>query len=72
MPIFEFVCEECDNFFEELVSSANTVSDVNCPECRSNQVNKQFSTFASKVSRNGSFTTSSAPAPAASCNTGGL
>jgi len=72
MPIFEFVCEKCDNFFEELVRSTSMVSDVVCPGCQSDRVKKQFSTFASKAGGGGSFTANSAPAPAAACNTGGL
>ena len=72
MPMFEFVCEECGRFFEELVRSASTALDIICPGCQSDQVVKQFSTFASKASGGAVFSTNSAPAPAASCTTGGL
>ncbi len=72
MPIFEFICEECGNFFEELVRSASTTLDILCPGCQSDHVSKQFSTFASKTVGSAAFSGSSAPAPAASCNTGGL
>jgi putative FmdB family regulatory protein len=48
MPIFEFVCQECGTPFEELVRSSNEVDEVTCPSCKSDQVRKQFSTFASK------------------------
>ena len=68
MPIFEFVCQECEAPFEELVRSATAVEDVACPFCESDQVAKQISTFASKV--NG--TSSSYSTPAAACNTGSL
>jgi putative FmdB family regulatory protein len=69
MPIFEFVCQECEAPFEELVRSATAVEDVACPFCESDQVAKQISTFASKV--NGTSSSYSA-APAAACNTGSL
>jgi putative FmdB family regulatory protein len=69
MPIFEFVCQECGAPFEELVRSATAVDEVECPNCYSDRVAKQISTFASKI--NGSSSSFSS-APAASCNTGSL
>ena len=69
MPIFEFVCAECGWPFEELVRSANAVSEVACPACNSQNVKKKISTFASKVSGGSSFAFNSAPA--SSCSTGG-
>ena len=69
MPIFEFVCQECEVPFEELVRSATAVEDVTCPFCESDQVVKQISTFASKVNGNSS---SYSNAAAASCSTGSL
>ncbi len=70
MPIFEFVCSECGNPFEELVRSASAVSEVVCPSCGSQQVKKQISTFASKVSGGGGFSLGS-PA-ASSCSPGSV
>jgi putative FmdB family regulatory protein len=49
MPIFEFECQECGTPFEELVRSTYAIDEVVCPSCRSDQVRKQISTFASKV-----------------------
>ncbi len=46
MPIYEFVCDECDHTFEKLVSSSR--ARVHCPRCESSKVTKQFSTFAFK------------------------
>lgn len=69
MPIFEFVCQECETPFEELVRSSTAVGEVSCPYCESTQVAKQISTFASQVTGStGSFTS----APAASCSSGSL
>ncbi len=42
MPIFEFVCEKCGHFFEELVRSAGPVNSVTCPVCQSDQVKSNF------------------------------
>jgi putative FmdB family regulatory protein len=69
MPIFEFICSDCNKPFEELVRSSSVVSEVVCPSCHSQNVKKKISTFASKVSGGGSFSFSSAPA--SSCSTGG-
>jgi putative FmdB family regulatory protein len=43
MPIFEYVCKECDHRFEKLVLGATAVE---CPECRSAKLEKQLSVFA--------------------------
>jgi putative FmdB family regulatory protein len=69
MPIFEFVCADCGEPFEELVRSANAVDEVTCPNCHSEQVRKQISTFASRVTGKGG---SSYVSSSASCNTGSV
>lgn len=68
MPIYEFVCHECGESFEELVFSASAVSKVNCPKCSSSEVVKKMSTFASKISGTGSRLGGSTSS-AASCTT---
>jgi putative FmdB family regulatory protein len=69
MPIFEFICADCGEPFEELVRSANAADEVTCPNCHSEQVRKQISTFASRVAGKGS---SSFTPSAASCSTGSV
>jgi len=69
MPIYEFVCEECNQIFEELVRSARAINEVICPGCQSERVKKKLSMFASKVAGGNSFSPSSA---ASFCNPGGL
>lgn len=49
MPIYEYVCEKCENAFEKRVSSSRT--RVRCPACESARVTRQFSTFAFKGER---------------------
>ncbi|MHC4872017.1 MAG: FmdB family zinc ribbon protein [Planctomycetota bacterium] len=49
MPIYEFKCSKCNAFFEELV---NSDTKVECPECKSKKIEKQFSTFATSDSDN--------------------
>lgn len=68
MPLFEFVCSGCGNQFEELVRSASVIDEVVCPACRSGEVKKKVSTFASKVSGGGS--SFSLGSSSAACSTG--
>jgi putative FmdB family regulatory protein len=44
MPIYEYVCGECEERFEKLVRAWGEV--VACPSCRSEDVEKQLSSFA--------------------------
>ncbi len=67
MPIFEFLCEQCEKPFEELVRSSSTVDGVVCPKCGSPQIKRKISTFASKISGGSTFSLSSS---ASSCSTG--
>jgi putative FmdB family regulatory protein len=43
MPIYEYVCMECESHFEELVRGEEQIA---CPDCASARVSRQFSTFA--------------------------
>jgi putative FmdB family regulatory protein len=43
MPIYEYVCMECESHFEELVRGSE---QVHCPDCEATNVSKQFSSFA--------------------------
>ncbi len=61
MPMYEFMCAECESEFETLVQSADAVSSVECPECASRKVHKKLSLFgvaAGKASSPGSSYTS--------------
>ncbi len=43
MPIYEYVCMQCESHFEELVRAGDEVA---CPDCGAANVRKQFSVFA--------------------------
>ena len=43
MPIYEYVCMECESHFEELVRNGE---QPDCPDCGASNVRKQFSVFA--------------------------
>ena len=42
MPIFEYVCRECNHRFELLVRGS---AEAACPSCKATRVDKQFSAF---------------------------
>ena len=45
MPLYEFRCSQCGRRFEELVLSR--AEQVACPDCGSDEVEKEFSPFSS-------------------------
>ncbi len=55
MPIYEFICNKCQNKFEQFVLSIAGVKEVRCPSCGSENVTKQFSTFSCMSGMGGSF-----------------
>ncbi|MFP6868736.1 MAG: zinc ribbon domain-containing protein [Nitrospinota bacterium] len=45
MPMYEFICAECESDFEKIVPSADVAGDVECPACASRKVHKKLSLF---------------------------
>jgi len=60
MPIFEYVCKECDHEFEALVFGEQKAQ---CPKCHSKKLAPQLSVFA--VAAKGPSGASAAPATGA-------
>jgi putative FmdB family regulatory protein len=69
MPLYEYECRACGTRFEVLQRMGAGSSDVACPACGGNQVEKRYSTFASATS--GAATPCGAPS-ASSCGSGGF
>ena len=44
MPIYEYVCEDCDTRFERIV--INKQQEIACPKCTSKRAAIQLSVFA--------------------------
>ena len=65
MPIFEYICKECDYRFEALVYGKEKAS---CPKCHTMKLAPQLSVFA--VSAKGP-SSSSSPASAGACGSCG-
>ena len=55
MPIFEYVCKECDHQFEALVMGSQK---ADCPKCHSRKLATQLSVFAVSAKRPSSPTRS--------------
>jgi len=62
MPIFEYVCKECQHQFETLVYGKEEAA---CPKCQSKKLEPQLSVFA--VSAKSRSTPSASLGPCGSC-----
>ncbi len=47
MPIYEYICEDCQNEFEKIV--INKQQEITCPKCSSKKATIQLSVFSSAV-----------------------
>jgi putative FmdB family regulatory protein len=63
MPIYEYICRDCQHRFETLVTADRRPS---CPSCRGTGLDKQLSVFAVSAR-----SAASAPMSAAPCGTCG-
>ncbi|WP_022666928.1 FmdB family zinc ribbon protein [Desulfospira joergensenii] len=63
MPIYEFKCSKCEEFFEVIVMGTDDDKSVNCPKCSSDE----FERVVSKT--NFSMGGSSGSGPAAGVST---
>jgi putative FmdB family regulatory protein len=43
MPVYEYKCRNCGSAFELMVRSTNSVTDLKCPSCGANNVQRLFS-----------------------------
>jgi putative FmdB family regulatory protein len=46
MPIFEYICQQCDHEFEALVFGEQ---QAECPKCHGKKLSPQLSTFADQA-----------------------
>jgi putative FmdB family regulatory protein len=62
MPIFEYLCKECNHEFEALVYGKDKAE---CPKCHSQKLEPQLSVFA--VAAKGASSPSPSAGPCSSC-----
>jgi putative FmdB family regulatory protein len=65
MPIFEYICKDCQHEFESLVFGRDKAK---CPKCQSQKLSPQLSVFA--MSSKG-MSSAAKPAPAGACGSCG-
>jgi putative FmdB family regulatory protein len=71
MPIFEYICQECQHEFETLVFGHDKAK---CPKCDSRKLSPQLSVFAMAtkgMSTKGMPAKGSSPAPTGGCGSCG-
>jgi putative FmdB family regulatory protein len=49
MPIYEFKCLKCNNFFELLFMGTDDRAELKCPECQSEEFERVLSTASFNV-----------------------
>jgi putative FmdB family regulatory protein len=61
MPIYEYICEDCQTHFERIVGKtiAANGDHIVCPKCGSERKNLQFSVFSSPRGSSGGDESSS-------------
>jgi putative FmdB family regulatory protein len=67
MPIFEYICKECQHEFEALIFGKQKAE---CPKCQSQKLEPQLSVFAVSAKSGGSSQVSfsaGSPGPCGSC-----
>ena len=66
MTLFEFDCKKCGKKFDKIVFSTDK-EEIECPQCKSKEVEKQFSTFSAGNS-NATVPSCSAKQSSGCCN----
>jgi len=67
MPIFEYICKECEHEFEALVFGKQKAE---CPKCQSKKLEPQLSVFAVSA-KSGARTQPAMPAASGPCGSCG-
>ena len=65
MPIYEYLCKDCDTTYERLVRSST--DKIECPKCGSAKKELQFSVFASSKPNGSASASSSGAASSCAC-----
>ena len=65
MPLFDFICRSCGKEFETLVMGSSKPS---CPDCKSEDLEKQMSVFAQRSSGSSSSGSSGSGAGCSNCS----
>lgn len=69
MPIYEYVCEDCQEQFEKIVM--NKQQEIACPKCASKKATIQLSVFSSSAGSSGAKSSPSSSGGGGGCCGGG-
>jgi putative FmdB family regulatory protein len=50
MPLYEYICQTCDERFEKLIRGDTRAQQIVCPSCASAAIKRALSTFATSGS----------------------
>jgi putative FmdB family regulatory protein len=64
MPIFEYVCQECEHHFEAIVLGSKAPK---CPKCESKKLEQQLSRFAVQGKSSGGSFAADTPGACGTC-----
>ncbi len=53
MPIYEFVCQDCEHEFETLVKNREEVDSLRCPQCNSPRIKRLMSVTGAIITDGG-------------------
>ena len=65
MPIYEYVCDDCEARYERIVLSSN--QEIECPRCASKRRTLQLSVFSAGKSANGAASSSASSSSGCCC-----
>ncbi|HXJ07342.1 MAG TPA: zinc ribbon domain-containing protein [Candidatus Acidoferrum sp.] len=68
MPIYEYVCDDCETHFEKIV--INKQQEIACPKCASKKATIQLSVFATAGSGGSSAPTGGSSSGGSCCGGG--
>ncbi|MEQ1352488.1 MAG: zinc ribbon domain-containing protein [Candidatus Acidiferrum sp.] len=69
MPIYEYICDECDTQFERIV--LNKTQEIACPKCAGKKNTIQLSVFSAPNGNGGNGTSARQSGPDTSSGGGG-
>jgi putative FmdB family regulatory protein len=61
MPIYEYKCNNCGNFFEQLVLNSREEKEIACSKCGEQKIKKVISSFSCLCQGEGSSLSGCSP-----------
>jgi len=62
MPLYEYRCKKCNAVFEKLVLNPAWESGLECPSCKSKELEKKISNFSNGGAESGKSSSCCTPA----------